>query len=96
MTPTSGPEAHALQRAVSEVLHYVWDPIGVAARPEARNEYDGYVEGVCALLWRGTDVDGLVAYLVDIADTSMGLAGTHARADRAANILLTWRDIVTR
>ncbi len=96
MTPTSGPEADALERAVSEVLHYVWDPIGVAGVPGARDEYDGYVGDVCALLWRGADAEGLAAHLVGIADASMGLPGTQARAERAADILLAWRDVVTR
>ena len=31
-----------LYRRVDEVLHYLWDPIGVAGIPEARDEYYGY------------------------------------------------------
>lgn len=96
MTSTMGTEAAVLHRAVSEVLHYVWDPIGVAGKPEARDEYDGYVDGVCTLLWRGADAETLVAHLVGIADVSMGLPGTQERAARAADILLVWRDVVTR
>lgn len=76
MSPTLGPEAEALQRAVSEVLHYIWDPIGVAGVPEARDEYDGYVGAVFGLLWHGADASELVAHLVGIADASMGLPGT--------------------
>ena len=96
MTLTSGTEAAALHRAVSEVLHYLWDPIGVAGTPEARDEYDGYVDGICGLLWRGADADTLVAHLVDIAEASMGLPGTQERAAQAAEILLIWRELVTR
>ena len=96
MTSTLGPEVAALHRAVSEVLHYLWDPIGVAGTPEARDEYDGYVGGVCGLLWRGADADTLIAHLVGIAEVSMGLPGTQERAARAAAILLIWRDVVTR
>ena len=96
MASRSGPEATALQRAVGEVLHYVWDPIGVAAVPEARDEYDGYVGRVCTLLWQGADVDALTAHLVGIADASMGLPDTRARAERAATVLLNWRDVLTR
>lgn len=28
---------------INEVLYYVWDPIGVADTPRARDEYDSYV-----------------------------------------------------
>lgn len=96
MTTRPGPEFAALRRAVSEVLHYVWDPIGVAGAPEARDEYEGYVDGVCGLLWQGADANTLVAHLVGIADVSMGLPGTQDQAARAAEILLIWRDVVTR
>jgi hypothetical protein len=96
MSQTAGREVGVLERAVSEVLHYVWDPIGVAGVPEARDEYDGYVGAVCTLLWRGADAKSLVDHLVGIADTSMGLPVTHSQAERAANVLLAWRDVVTR
>ena len=89
-------ELTALQRAASEVLHYVWDPIGVAGVPEARDEYDGYVGGVCTLLWQGADASVVATHLVGIADVSMGLADTQARAERAAEVLVTWRNVVTR
>ncbi|WP_249720312.1 hypothetical protein [Pseudoxanthomonas japonensis] len=96
MTPTLGPEAATLHRAVSEVLHYVWDPIGVAGTPEARDEYEGYVDGVCGLLWHGADANAVTAHLVAIADDAMGVRGTQEQAARAAEILLAWRDVVTR
>jgi hypothetical protein len=30
-----------LYRMVDEILHYVWDPIGVAGEARARDEYNG-------------------------------------------------------
>jgi len=36
-----GAEDSRLHPAISEVLHYIWDPSGVAGVPEARDEYDG-------------------------------------------------------
>lgn len=40
-----------LYRRVDEVLFYVWDPIGVANSPAARDEYYGYLwmKGFAAL-----------------------------------------------
>jgi hypothetical protein len=32
-----------LYKRVNEVLHYVWDPIGVAYSPAARDEYQRYI-----------------------------------------------------
>ena len=32
-----------LHRRTDEVLHYIWDPIGVSGVPTARDEYSGYV-----------------------------------------------------
>jgi hypothetical protein len=93
---THGPEAAALRHAVSEVLHYMWDPIGVAGTPEARDEYDGYVDRVCDLLWHGADANAVAAHLVGIADDALGLPGTQEQAARAAEILLAWRDAITR
>lgn len=85
-----------LRQAVSEVLHYIWDPIGVAGVPQARDEYDGYVDHICDLLWQGADSSLLANHLVQIADQRMELPGTRSRADLAANKLLEWRDVVTR
>jgi hypothetical protein len=33
------PEQNELYKRVDEVLHYVWDSIGVAGEPHARDEY---------------------------------------------------------
>jgi len=91
-----GPEEKALRRAVGEVLHYVWDPIGVAGVPQARDEYDGYVDHVCTLLWQGAESAVLAEHLVQVADQNMGLSGTEDRADLAARRLVEWLDVVTR
>ena len=96
MTDSLGPEQKALHQAVGEVLHYIWDPIGVAGVPQARDEYDGYVDQVCSLLWRGASNAQLAQHLVQIADEHMGLTDTESRAALAAGKLLEWRDAVTR
>lgn len=91
-----GPEEKALHQAVGEVLHYVWDPLGVAGNPQARDEYDGYVDPICTLLWQGAGEATISMYLVQIAEHNMGLSDTTARADVAARRLVEWRDAVTR
>lgn len=37
------PFERELYQRVDEVLHYVWDPIGVSDAPEARDEYFSYL-----------------------------------------------------
>ena len=39
----SSREEIELYKRVDEVLHYLWDPIGVAEEPWARDEYYSYL-----------------------------------------------------
>ncbi len=96
MVTTLGLEPSVLERAVSEVLHYLWDPIGIAGVVQARDEYDGYVPGICNLLWQGADHALIAKTLIEIAREQMGLPGTEAQAERAALKLILWRDAITR
>lgn len=96
MAEKLGPEEKALHRAVGEVLHYLWDPCGVAGAPQARDEYDTYVDGICALLWQGAGSTTISLHLMQIAEQNMGLVDTGEHADRVARRLVEWRDVVTR
>lgn len=40
------PADKKLYQRADEVLHYVWDPIGLASMPAARDEYRGYLPQV--------------------------------------------------
>ena len=62
-----------LEAVVGEILHYIWDPLGVSGVPQARDEYDGYVGGVVSLLESGAGEQLICAYLTRIADENMGL-----------------------
>ena len=52
-----------LENFVSEVLFYVWDPIGVNGMPSCRDEYDNYVPIVVAYLRRSYRKEGLTVLL---------------------------------
>jgi hypothetical protein len=84
-----------LYRRVDEVLHYLWDPIGVSDIPEARDEYYDYVPNVLSLLRAEAGVDRIAAYLVDVETDRMGLGGNKERAEDAAEILVKWKDLLT-
>ncbi|WP_426802944.1 hypothetical protein [Xanthomonas campestris] len=90
------PEQEVLHRAVGEVLHYIWDPIGVAGIAQARDEYDGYVDDICTLLWQDAGSDLIAEHLVEIAEHRMGLPGTEHLAELAACKLIEWRAVASR
>lgn len=81
-----------LFRVVDEVLHYVWDPIGISGVPQARNEYDSWVPQVFGLLRAGSDAPEIADCLQRISADRMGLAKLEDRASEAAAVLVEWRD----
>ena len=64
---------YELSRRVGEILHYIWDPIGVRGAPRARDEYDNYVSPILELLEGGATETELSACLTEIATEAMGL-----------------------
>jgi hypothetical protein len=84
----------ALYRAVDEVLHYVWDPIGVNGIPQARDEYHGYLPQVFGLLRDGADESAIAAYLTAVSTGRMGLPLRPERDRDVARLLLEWQDCV--
>lgn len=48
---------------VDEILHYVWDPIGVGGSPCARDEYQSYVPKVAGLLIEKKSKEEIFGYL---------------------------------
>ena len=84
----------ALYRAVDEVLHYVWDPIGVSDVPQARDEYHSYLPQVFGLLRAGADEHAIASYLGNVSTERMGLNGNVEHDRRIARILLDWQALV--
>ncbi|RDV00214.1 hypothetical protein [Trinickia dinghuensis] len=76
---------------VDEVLCYVWDPIGVAYSPAARDEYQGYLPKVFATLQEGVDATSVAAYLDSVAAESMGLNANPEHSKRVAELLVDWK-----
>uniref|UniRef100_UPI003F4960A5 hypothetical protein n=1 Tax=Cupriavidus necator TaxID=106590 RepID=UPI003F4960A5 len=85
-----------LYRRVDEVLYYVWDPIGVARSPAARNEYQGYLPEVFSMLLQGADASTIAAYLDAVATDRMGLHDQGQHSKRAAELLLDWKTEIYR
>ncbi|MGF6932781.1 hypothetical protein OKW41_001920 [Paraburkholderia sp. UCT70] len=86
----------ALYRRVDEVLHYVWDPIGIATSAAARDDYVRYLPKVFAMLQEGTDASSIAACLDNVATERMGLGANPQHSKRVAELLLDWKAEVDR
>jgi len=87
----SGKYEKELHMRVNEVLHYIWDPIGVRGEPRARDEYDSYVPEIYSLLQGGAAAEQIAAHLDEIATERMGLNSNIKHSLLAAHNLLDWR-----
>lgn len=86
------PEQKALHRAIGEVLHYRWDPLGVADDPAARTDYDAYAGQVFSKACAGASVEAIAAYLTAVTVETMGLAPAPDHDAQVARLVLAWRD----
>ncbi|MCF7222585.1 hypothetical protein [Marilutibacter chinensis] len=86
------PEDQALYRAIDEVLHYIWDPIGISGTPSARDEYTSYLPPVFAMLHRGASKIELSTHLQRLSEEHMGVGRLPERGDAAALALAGWCD----
>lgn len=81
----------ALHRAIDEVLHYVWDPIGVNSIPQARDEYHEYLPQVFSMLRDGANESAIAAYLTSLTTERMGLSPRPDHDRDVARVLLVWK-----
>jgi hypothetical protein len=78
-----------LTKAVCAMLLADWDPIGIRDEPKAQDEYDDYAPAIAQLLRSGADAERIAAHLVHIQTDEMCLPPDQARAQRAAEKLLS-------
>ena len=91
MRQVPGAGELVLYRAVDEVLHYVWDPIGVAQEPYARDKYHSYLPQVFSLVLAAAEDEQVANYLSQVAEERMGLTENRGHDLRVAQILSAWR-----
>jgi hypothetical protein len=82
-----------LYQRVDEVLHYLWDPIGISDVPEARDEYHSYLPHVFSLLKAGVNENDIADYLGGITADRMGMGTNRKRDLEVAEILICWREL---
>jgi hypothetical protein len=77
---------------VDEVVHYVWDPIGVAEEPWARDEYNSYLSQIFEMTRDTVDVNYLSAFLNKVATERMGLNPNEQHCLKVAELLREWKN----
>ncbi len=88
------PQDNELYKRTDEVLHYIWDPIGVGGEPYARDEYWSYLPNVYALVKEGNRA-GIVEYLAKVVVERMGFSSIKEQrkhAEGIADLLLRWKE----
>lgn len=83
-----------LYQRIDEVLHYLWDPIGVATEPMARDEYQAYLPQVFSLLKTNATEEKIAAHLEAIATERMGFNANLKQATQIASVLLEWKEVI--
>jgi hypothetical protein len=86
------PKDAELYRRCDEVLHYLWDPIGVRGQPDARNEYEDYLPQVFNLVRDGVDKQKVADYLLLVEREEMGMNEQPDRAREIVEALFRWRE----
>lgn len=85
-----------MEARVSEILFYVWDPIGVNRMPSCRDEYEDYVAVVSAYLLHNFAEEGLDALMMFIMEEHIGVGLTKQPRRKAqhletARMLMEWK-----
>ncbi len=88
------PQEMKLYRQTDEILHYMWDPIGVAGIAQARDEYHSYLPQVFQLALKNETKEKIASYLVDIEENRMGLTPNKEAALEIAEVLLNTKEAI--
>lgn len=88
-SPKSRRRTRRLKRECGDHLRR-WDPIGLAAWQDPRDEYDAYISPLLHLLHGGASEDEVADYLGNVVEQRMSLPAEPARERRTAAELVVW------
>jgi hypothetical protein len=75
---------------IDEVVHYLWDPIGLRDVPQARDEYYSYLPEIYARVKVGR-IEDLLEYMRWVVIERMGMTFNEQKARSAAETMLSWK-----
>ncbi len=87
------PKDAELYQRVEEVVHYLWDPIGVCNIPQVRDEYHSYMTAIFSRVQAG-NIEGILEYMKWAASDNMGLIFDAVKAEEAAKVMLEWKSYI--
>jgi hypothetical protein len=90
------PPDEELYRRVDEILHYIWDPIGISGYPRAPDEYNTYLPRVFGLLKENANAERIAEYLFEVSTERMGPNERRKKDLEVAAILLDWNAVVNK
>lgn len=88
------PVEKEIYRRVDEVVFYVWDPIGVGAGPEVREEYSSYVPQIFTMLMAKKPKADIANHLESTVIERMGLKPDRGRLLEIVELLEAYRDLL--
>jgi len=77
---------------VDEILHYLWDPIGISNEPSARDEYTSYVPQIFSMLKSNMGVKDIAEKLDGFAHNEAGVDAKRMNNDTIAEILIDYHE----
>lgn len=81
-----------LYQRIDEVVHYIWDPIGINGAPEARDEYYSYLPEISRIVEDSNDENQIEKYLKKVQTESMGLVESKELNREVAGIITNWNE----
>jgi len=88
------PKEMKLYRQTDEILHYMWDPIGVAGIAQARDEYHSYLPQIFQLVLKNESKIKIATYLTNIEENTIGLSPNMKTALEIAEVLLNTKEAI--
>jgi hypothetical protein len=80
-----------LYKRIDEVLHYIWDPIGVANEPYARNEYESYVPQIFSMVKSNKELQLISKRLAEIESDRMEFTPNIENCNKVVEILIAYK-----
>jgi hypothetical protein len=81
-------------RRVDEVLHYLWDPIGICAEPGARDEYKTYALQVFNMFKQNKEAKEISNYLEEIIKNKIGLIPNIENCGYVTEVLVNYKNYI--